>query len=138
LNVTLASLFDAPTSSKSAVPAGPVSRQVDQLEWRDPASGYTRRNISPAGVPQPMRIVEVRFPPGARVTFETGARDICVHQQLWVLEGEIDITHGTERHKLRKSDCLAMQLDRPTLFHNPTKKITRYVVVTATETILKR
>ena len=41
----------------------------------DPASGYLRRNVSPPGVPQPMQIVEVQFPPGARVAFETGARD---------------------------------------------------------------
>ena len=35
-------------------------------EWRDPASGYVRRNVSPPGVPSPVRIVEVWFPPGKR------------------------------------------------------------------------
>ena len=48
-----------------------------------------------------MHIVEVHFPPGARVAFETGARDARVHQQVWVLEGTIDVTVGDERHRLR-------------------------------------
>ena len=55
LGVTLASLFDAPAAS---APGGPVARREDQPQWRDPASGYLRRNVSPPGVPQPMRIVE--------------------------------------------------------------------------------
>jgi len=130
LGVMLASLFDAPAAQ---APASPVARHADQLQWQDPASGYLRRNISPPGVPQPMQIVEVHFPPGGRVAFETGARDARVHQQVWVLEGAIDITLGDTRHALREGDCLAMQLDRPTMFHNPTRKPARYAVVIATE-----
>lgn len=132
LGVMLASLFDSP--SASAPPAnGPVARREDQPLWRDPASGYLRRNVSPPGVPQPMQIVEVRFPAGERVAFETGGRDMRVHQQVWVLEGTIDVTLGEERHRLREGDCLAMQLDRPTMFHNPTRTPTRYAVVIASE-----
>jgi transcriptional regulator with XRE-family HTH domain len=131
LGVTLASLFDAPAAAP--VPGGPVARRDDQPQWRDPASGYLRRNVSPPGVPQPMQIVEVHFPPGGRVAFENGARDLRVHQQVWVLEGTIDITLGAERYRLREGDCLAMQLDRPTMFHNPTRKPVRYAVVIASE-----
>ena len=129
LGVPLASLFDLPAPS----PGGPVARREDQPEWRDPASGYIRRNVSPPGVAQPMQIVEVKFPPGGRVAFDTGARGVRVHQQVWVLEGAIDITLGTERHRLRRGDCLAMLLDRPTMFHNPTRKPARYAVVVAAE-----
>ena len=132
LSVTLASLFDAPATAAHA-PSGPVARREDQPEWEDPASGYRRRNVSPPGVPQPMQIVEVHFPPGGRVAFETGARDPRVHQQVWVLEGAIDVTLGAERHRLREGDCLAMQLDGPTMFHNPTREPTRYAVVIACE-----
>jgi transcriptional regulator with XRE-family HTH domain len=135
LGVMLASLFDAPAAPQ---PSGPVARREDQPQWRDPASGYVRRNVSPPGVPQPMQIVEVQFPAGARVAFETGARDTRVHQQVWVLEGAIDVTVGVVRHRLRKGDCLAMQLDRPTMFHNPTRKPTRYAVVIATDAAVRR
>jgi transcriptional regulator with XRE-family HTH domain len=137
LGVMLATLFDAPATAVRA-PTGPVARHDDQPQWQDPASGYLRRNVSPPGVPQPMQIVEVRFPPGGRVAFETGARDLCVHQQVWVLEGAIDVTLGAERHRLREGDCLAMQLDRPTMFHNPTRKPTRYAVVIASDTSPRR
>lgn len=135
LGVVLASLFDAPAAQASS---GPVARREDQPQWRDPASGYLRRNVSPPGVPQPMQIVEVHFPPGKRVAFETGVRDLCVHQQVWVLEGAIDITLGGECYRLRKGDCLAMQLDRPTMFHNRMRKPARYAVVIASETRSRR
>jgi transcriptional regulator with XRE-family HTH domain len=135
LGVMLASLFDAPAAPQ---PQGPVARRGDQPQWRDPASGYVRRNVSPPGVPQPMQIVEVQFPAGGRVAFETGARDTRVHQQVWVLDGAIDVTVGAERHRLRKGDCLAMLLDRPTMFHNPTRRPTRYAVVIATDAAARR
>lgn len=137
LGVVLASLFDSP-AARAELPDSPVARREDQPEWRDPASGYLRRNVSPPGVPQPMQIVEVNFPPGGRVAFETGARDRRVHQQVWMLEGTIDITLGQERHRLREGDCLAMELDRPTMFHNRTRKPARYAVVFATESVTRR
>ena len=137
LGVMLASLFDAPAAA-AQVPSGPVARRDDQPLWQDPASGYLRRNVSPPGMPQPMQIVEVHFPPGGRVAFETGPRDMPVHQQVWVLEGAIDVTVGAARHRLREGDCLAMQLDRPTMFHNPTRKPTRYAVVIASDVPSRR
>ena len=137
LGVMLASLFDSPAAVANK-PSGPVARRDDQPQWQDPASGYRRRNVSPTGVTQPMQIVEVHFPPRGRVAFETGAREMRVHQQVWVLEGAIDITLGQERHRLREGDCLAMQLDRPTMFHNPTRKPVRYVVVIASEIFSRR
>ena len=136
LGVTLASLFDAPKAARAA--AGPIARRADQPQWRDPASGYRRRNVSPPGVPQPMQIVEVEFPPRGRVAFETGGRDLRVYQQVWVLAGTIDVTVGDARHRLREGDCLAMQLDRPTMFHNPTRKPTRYAVVIASDPAPRR
>jgi transcriptional regulator with XRE-family HTH domain len=135
LGVTMASLFDSPTAQAAA---GPVVRREEQPHWQDPASGYVRRNVSPPGIPQPMQIVEVHFPPGERVAFDTGPRDVRVYQQVWVLEGAIDITVGTECFHLRQGDCLATQLDRPMMFHNPTRKPTRYAVVIASEPTTKR
>jgi transcriptional regulator with XRE-family HTH domain len=137
LGVPLASLFDAPAGDE-VLPPGPVARRVDQSEWRDPASGYVRRNVSPSGVGQPFQIVEVEFPPRARVAFETGPRDVRVDQQVWVLEGCIDVTWGDDRFRLREGDCLAMQLDRPVMFHNATRKPARYAVVLASEPPARR
>jgi len=127
--VVLAALFDAPQDLTTEPKRGPVSRREDQPEWQDPDSGYRRRNVSPPGAPQPIQIVDVRFPAGARVAFENNGRDAHTCQQVWVLDGTMEISVGKERHRLNTGDCLAMTLDAPTMFHNPSKKPTRYAVV---------
>jgi len=126
LGVPLAALFDPPRPS-----ASPVARAVDQPSWRDPRSGYVRRNVSPSGVGSQIQIVEVTFPAKARVSYETGPREPVMHQQVWVIEGAIDITVGDERHQLGAGDCVAMVLDKPIMFHNPHKVDARYAVVLA-------
>lgn len=124
LGVNLAALFE---SAPVAANREPVARRDEQPLWQDPSSGYWRRNVSPGWVAQPMQLVEVRFPPKARVAFEASDPRRC--QQVWLLEGEMDITRGEQRHRLREGDCLAMQLDLPAIFHNPTRKVARYAVV---------
>jgi len=92
-----------------------------------------RRNISPGGIASPLQIVEVSFPPQAQVAYETAARETRIHQQVWLLEGRIDITVGRERHRLKAGDCLALVLDQPMMFHNPGRTTARYAVVLASE-----
>ena len=124
LGVPLASLFDG-----TETVASPLTRRADQVVWRDPNSGYERRSVSPEGASPAFRIVEVSLPPGARVAFETGLRDRVVHQQLWVLDGTVEFTLGEDVHVLATGDCLALTLDRPTMFHNPGREAARYAVV---------
>jgi transcriptional regulator with XRE-family HTH domain len=124
LGVTLGSLFDDTSGAPN-----PVSTARDRTRWKDPQSGYVRRNISPANFPSPFRIVEVEFPAGAQVAYETGSRDRAVAQQIWVREGTIEVTVGKVTHALGADDCLAMQLDAPVTFRNRTRKVARYVVV---------
>jgi transcriptional regulator with XRE-family HTH domain len=128
LGVTLSALFEESPPPSGEAPA-PVSRRSDQPAWRDPASGYVRRNVTPPGTRQPMQIVEVRFPAGARVAFENVRGGQRVQQQVWILAGSMNVTVGKDRHRLATGDCLAMQLDQPTMFHNPTRKAARYAVV---------
>ena len=128
LGVPLAALFDNP----DAVP-NPVSRRADRAAWRDPQSGYVRRNISPDNFPSPLQIVEVELPAGARVAYENGARDANIFQQIWVRHGSIEVTVGRMTHRLSDDDCLAMQLNEPTAFHNRSRKPARYIVVVATD-----
>lgn len=126
LAVPLASLFDAP-----AAPAQPVARAADHPPWRDPASGYVRRNVSPAGYPTPIQIVEVLFPPRARVAYESGALPSVVHQQIWVMEGRMEVTVGETLHRLEAGDCLAHRLDQPISYYNPGRQTAHYAVVLA-------
>ena len=128
LRVPLAALFE-----DSGAPVNPVSRREDRTPWRDPQSGYVRRNISPANFPSPIQIVEIVLPAGARVAYETGARDVSIHQQIWVQEGAIEVTLGRVTHRLGEDDCLAMRLDEPTAFRNRTRKPARYLVIIASD-----
>jgi transcriptional regulator with XRE-family HTH domain len=129
LGVTLASLF----AEKDSKGASPLARRADQRVWRDPDSGYMRRNLSPAGFPSPIELVEVVLPPGARVAYDTGHRAAAVHQQIWIIDGEIDLTLGEESYHLSAGDCLSMRLDRPTIFRNLVERPARYVVALATD-----
>ena len=130
LGVPLASLFDPPPEREAP---SPVARRADQPRWRDPQSGYLRRNVSPPGWPSPIRIVEVEFPAGAAVSYETAGREVTIHQQVWVLSGRIDATVGAETHRLESGDCLAMRVDQPIAYRNPTAETARYAVVIVTE-----
>lgn len=137
LGVTMASLFDDGGASVPGSPS-PVARRDDQFEWKDPASGYRRRNVSPPGIPQPVQIVDVHFPAGARVVFEQSMRETRVLQQIWILAGSMDITLGTECHSLQEGDCIAMHLDQQMIFSNPTATPAHYAVVLGPDAASRR
>ena len=124
LGVSVASMFEA--GPAPAAPS-PLARVADQPVWSDPASGYRRRNVSPSGV-SPLQLVDVIFPPGQRVAFETSERDADIHQLVWMIDGVMEIGHGDEQWQLAAGDCLAMRLDAPIRFHNPGAKPARYLV----------
>jgi transcriptional regulator with XRE-family HTH domain len=124
LGVTLASLF-APEERGEAAP---FTRRADQPEWRDPETGYLRRNLSPPGLASSIELVEVVLPAGTRVAYDSGFRVPCVDQQVWVLEGAIEVSVGENLHRLAAGDCLAMRLDRPIAFRNRSRKPTRHLM----------
>ena len=130
LGIPLAGLFGG---GREDMAMEPLVRRAQQPIWRDPESGYMRRNISPPGWPSPLHLVEVDFPPGARVAYEIGPREHIVHQQIWMLKGRIDLTLGDQLHELREGDCLAMRLDQPLIYSNPTRQSARYIVAICTE-----
>ena len=124
LGVSLASLF----AEEPRPDASPLARRPDQPEWRDPATGYVRRNLSAPGHPSPLELVEVVLPAGARVTYDMAARAPAIEQQVWLIEGALEITVGDAAWRLEAGDCLTMRVDRPTAFHNPGARPSRHLV----------
>lgn len=124
LGIVLSALFHDEQAG-----AGPLTRKAEQPVWTDPASGYLRRAVSPAGGSSKLEIVEVEMPAGARVLLEAPRSGYRLDQQLWLLEGEIVIGVGGSEHRLAAGDCLAMLLDGPISFHNPGTVPARYAVV---------
>jgi transcriptional regulator with XRE-family HTH domain len=127
LGVSLASLFGEAERSD----ASPLARRDAQRVWRDPESGYLRRNLSPAGHPSPIELAEVILPAGARVAYGAGPR--FIGQQIWLLEGRLALSVGREIHELSAGDCLAMRVDQPTVFFNPGERPARYLVAFAAD-----
>lgn len=130
LGVTLASLF----AQGARTDASPVSRRAEQVTWRDPETGYLRRNLSPPAFPSPMELAEIILPPGARVAYDTpGTRAVGISQQVWVIAGQIELSVGEVTHALDTGDCLAMRLEGPVAFRNPAKRDARYIVALAAD-----
>jgi transcriptional regulator with XRE-family HTH domain len=111
----------------------PLTTPAQQSVWRDPASGYVRRSLSPRLPRLPFELVEITLPPRAHIVFDGGQRASGLHHQLWVLEGAVEVTIGTETHALGTGDCLAFIQDRPTGYRNPSRKPVRYLLAIATE-----
>lgn len=122
LGITLSVLF----AETTAAPVSPLARREAQPTWRDPATRYLRREVSPAGAS--VDIVEVEFPPRKSVAFEN-MRMASVEQQVWVLEGVLEMEVGGESFRLNTGDCLRMHLGQPLVFRNPTRRQTRYAVI---------
>ena len=129
LGVTLAALF----ADGERADAAPLARHAVQPVWRDPETGYLRRNLSPPGYPSPIELVEVMLPPRARVAYDAGARVSVVEQQVWLIEGALEVTIGDAVHRLAPGDCLAMRLDRPIAFRNPGRTRSRHLVALTSE-----
>jgi transcriptional regulator with XRE-family HTH domain len=128
LNVALSALF---AETERAV--SPLSRRADQVAWRDPASGYVRRAVTPPKCGAAADIVDVEFPPGATVTMES-SRTPALDQQIVLLAGRMAITVGDITHRLEAGDGLYMHLGQPVSFHNPGTKAAHYLVVVAPRT----
>ena len=129
LGVTLASLFE--DSKAPVAEPSPVARVAEQPVWTDPASGYIRRNLSPAAR-SPIQLVDVIFPAGRRVAYDSAAREVEIHQQVWMIDGVMEVTVGDEHWRLEAGDCLVMRLDRPIVYRNPARRPARYLVALAT------
>ena len=122
LDVTLSQLF------REGDNEGMLVRAASRRIWRDPATGYVRRNVSP--VSSPVDIVDVTLPPGAQVTHDN-AVPLHLTQLVWVFAGQLTMRIDGVAHDLGAGDCLQMRLDRPISFHNQTGHDVRYAVLLA-------
>ncbi|MCB6184988.1 XRE family transcriptional regulator [Leeia sp. TBRC 13508] len=124
LGISLASLFSDTGASDAS---SPLSRFIDQPTWQDPASGYIRRQISPSIKDAPIELTEVTFPPNQQIIFDNPLRSITIFQQIWMMEGEIEISQEGQTWLLSKGDCLSISLTTQITFHNPGKTTAKYL-----------
>jgi transcriptional regulator with XRE-family HTH domain len=125
LGITLSSLFAALEPA-----ASPIARARQQPVWRDPATGYVRRAVSPPNTGSVQDIVDVTLPPRARVAYPAASYR-GIDQHVLVLEGELEFGNGADVHRLDAGDCLHVQHVADSWFRNPGRRVVRYLVVLA-------
>jgi transcriptional regulator with XRE-family HTH domain len=104
-------------------------RAAGQPVWRDPESGYLRRQVF--GRPDhPLEIIRVELPAGQRVVLPASSY-AHIRQAVWVQTGSLVIIEAGERHALAAGDCLGFGPPSEVTFANETPTPCSYVVVLA-------
>ncbi|MFD8813337.1 helix-turn-helix domain-containing protein [Streptomyces sp. NPDC059627] len=125
--LSVASLLALAEGAPEPVADSPgVRRGTDAAEWRDPGTGYRRRQIT--GPRFPAEIAEVRLPAGARVPYPAAAFAF-VRQLVWVLDGRLTFHDGDTVHELDAGDTIELGAPAERVFANTTGAECRYAVV---------
>ncbi|MEU9862450.1 helix-turn-helix domain-containing protein [Streptomyces sp. NPDC047971] len=103
-----------------------VRRGDEAAEWRDPATGYRRRQITSPRFPA--EIAEIHLPAGARVPYPAAAFAF-VRQVVWVLDGHLTFHDGDSVHELDAGDTIELGEPTSRVFANTTEAACRYAVV---------
>jgi len=127
--VRLAGAFDLTLAGlllRAEGDGGRLWRAADQPVWRDPDTGYLRRQVY-ARPDHPLELTEVELPPGQSVTLPASSY-ANIRQIVWLTAGELVIVEDGTRHELRAGDCLAFGAPSQATFANEAATPCIYVV----------
>ncbi|MFD0021242.1 helix-turn-helix domain-containing protein [Streptomyces sp. NPDC058382] len=99
-----------------------------QTVWRDEASGFVRRSVSPPHAGLRAEVVEGVLDAGASIAYENPPVP-GLEQHVWVLEGMVEITVDDTVHTVRTGDCLRFRLRGPSRFRCPGPARVRYALM---------
>lgn len=120
--ITLSALL----AESEAPRRGPV-RCADQPVWRDPATGYIRRQVS-ASANIPVELTEVDLPAGASVAFPASSYAF-ISQVIWVLAGRLTFVEEEDAHDIGPGDSFELGSPVDRTFRNDSDAPCRYLVV---------
>jgi transcriptional regulator with XRE-family HTH domain len=103
-------------------------RAADQPVWRDGASGFDRRSVSPPHPGLRGEVVEAVLRPGADIAYD-GPAVPGMEQHIWVLDGTVEITLDGRAHELHQGDCLRFRLWGTSRFRCPGPAPVRYALL---------
>lgn len=127
---TLCIQFEWTLSGLMAEAEGKTStliRHDQQMSWRDPQTGYTRRLVSPPTPQMRGELLEIEIPVGAEVSYDSSAMPGLEHH-LWILSGVLRLTVGHETHRLGPGDCFRYLLFGPSAFVCESDSPVRYLL----------
>jgi transcriptional regulator with XRE-family HTH domain len=123
MGLSVTSLMSERPHSRSA-----LRRFDDQPLWRDPATGYSRRLVSPAGDEGDAEVVAIDLPAGVTINFEA-LGSLRADVQVLLFEGQLQLELGERCLDLAPGDCARIAVDQPHAFRNVGKSAARYLVV---------
>lgn len=130
--VRLATAFDLTLAGlllKAETEKGRLYRVADQPVWRDPVTGYVRRQIF--GRPDhPLEMVRVELPPGQSVSFPAWSYAHIRHV-VWVQSGKLTLVEGSVRNYLGAGDSLGFGPPSDITYANESEKPCTYIVALA-------
>jgi transcriptional regulator with XRE-family HTH domain len=108
---------------------GPSKRLLsarEQPRWKDPGTGYTRKQIF-IDAQTGLEVVEVGLPPGVSASFPAD-----VYQRLgqvaWVISGKLTIVEGQQTHELRAGVRLEFGAPAEVTYRNAGSRPCRYLI----------
>ncbi len=107
---------------------GALCRRAEQELWRDPATGYSRRQVAGRDPASGTELVEIQLPAGARVSYPRW-NGTPYRQRLWLVEGTLEVRYGEDVHRLARGDRLDFGVDRPLAFAAPGRSGCRYLLL---------
>ncbi|MGX1306111.1 transcriptional regulator with XRE-family HTH domain [Amorphus suaedae] len=111
-----------------AMSARAVLRAADQPTWRDPETGYLRRQIAPApGSDLPLDLVRIELPAGAEIAYPASAYAFG-RRLIWVVEGTLGFVEGDTEHSLGAGDCLELGTPADCVYRNRSEATCVYLV----------
>ncbi|QGZ39074.1 transcriptional regulator with XRE-family HTH domain [Pseudoduganella flava] len=102
-------------------------KAAEQAVWTDPASGFTRRMVSPPAQGMRAELIEGRLPAGAVIDYEAPPVS-GLEQHIWMLDGLLEYTLDGTVHTLQTGDCLRFRLYGATRFACPGPMGAHYLI----------
>jgi transcriptional regulator with XRE-family HTH domain len=129
--VRLAGAFDLTLAGLllRAESQGRLTRASEQPLWRDPKTGYLRKQVF-SRPDHPLEVIEVDLPAKQQVVLPASSY-ANIRQAVWVRSGNLVISEAGERHLLGPGDCLGFGPPSEVTFANETSAPCAYVVVLA-------
>ena len=106
-----------------------LTRATEQPVWRDPDTGYLRKQVF-SRPDHPLEIIRVELPAGQRVLLPASSY-AHIRQAVWVQAGQLVIIEAGERRELGTGDCLGFGPPSEVTFANETTAWCVYVVALA-------
>jgi transcriptional regulator with XRE-family HTH domain len=104
-----------------------LARSGELPAWRDPQTGYLRRQIY-LGARDRLALSEIMLPPGAAVAFPASVY-LDARHVIWVLAGRLTLSEGGTEHELDAGDRLELGEPADIVYRNATDGACRYLVV---------